>query len=246
MIGALGLPAAGLTAQEQTSTDSRIEAPQIAATSSEAQRRNETGKAFLDNAPAQPPTSRNSLMQTPGEQRARASGSAPASQITNPAQSGSGMAQLSKAELEATLAQLSAAERRVLLQAIEGTDICDNPPAVAAVIALCQTRLETRSQEFAARSDGALSAEERLLRGDIDKTGLPSVNQVIERLSRVAAASDDLSNQAIASIALAQPVPAAPGAGVEDGSDALGLSSETQDLVNAIVNQLGGRAGGGP
>ena len=56
-------------------------------------------------------------------------------------QGGSAMAQLSKADLEATLAQLSAAERRVLLQAIEGTDICNDPPAVAAIVALCQNRI---------------------------------------------------------------------------------------------------------
>lgn len=242
---AAGLASAA-TAQEQPGADSRIEASQIAAPLSEGEQRDQPSKAFLDNAPVQPPAPRASLMQTPGEQLARASGSAPASQITNAVQGGSAVAQLSKAELEATLAQLSAAERRVLLQAIEGSDICDNPPAVAAVVALCQSRLETRSQEFATPSERALSAEERLMRGDVDNTGLPSVVQVIERLSRVTVASDDFSNQAIASIALAPPSSPEPGAAEDDGTDPLGLSSQTQDLVNAIVNQLGGRAGGGP
>jgi hypothetical protein len=151
------------------------------------------------------------------------------------------MAQLSKADLDATLAQLSPAERRVLLQAIEGTDICDNPPRVPAVIALCQNRLETRSREFTADDQGEPSAEESLLRANFDPVGLPSVGQVIDRLARTSAATDDFSNQAIASIALGTSInaPARPDA---EEQPAAGLGEETQALVNAIINQLGGRA----
>jgi hypothetical protein len=242
MFAVLGVSAAALAGQDQAQPElqsvGRTEAVQIEA--SEADRRRAAGKAFLETdraAPAPRPT----LMQTPIDQIARRAANTPTSQITPLAQSGSGMAQLSKADLDATLAQLSAAERRVLLQAIEGTDICDNPPNVAAVITLCQTRIETRSADFTSPGERVVSAEERLLRGDFDNAGLPSVGQVIERLARTNAASNDFSNQAIASIALAAPpAPAQPG---EDGqTEGLGLGDETQALVNALINQLGGGA----
>ncbi len=233
--------AMGWGMQDQPDTDSRIEAPQIPATLPSANQRNQASKAFINHVPDRAPAPRRSLMQTPDEETARAAGSTPASQITARTQSGSSVAQLSKSELEATLAQLSKAERRVLLQAIQGTDICDNPPQVSAVIALCQTRLETRSQEFTAVAEGALSAEEQLLRGDFDNAALPSVSQVIDRLARTSAASDDFSNQAIASIALA--APAAPRQSAEDELGAAqGLGEPTQALINAIINQLGGGA----
>lgn len=64
---------------------------------------------------------------------------------------------------------------------------------------------------------------------------------MIERLARTSAASDDFSNQAIASIALATPT--APPQPSEDEAGATeGLGQETQALINAIINQLGGRA----
>lgn len=228
--------------QEQDGRDNRIEAAQIETPASDSERRGPASKAYLETTRSQTPTPpRASLTQSPDDTIPRAAANPAASQITNLSQSGAGVAQLSKADLEATLAQLSAAERRVLLQAIEGTDICDNPPQVAAVIALCQTRIETRSQEFAAAKERPLSAEERLLRGDFDNTALPSVTQVIERLARTSAASDDFSNQAIASIALSAPsAPAQPGD--EEASATDGLGQETQALINAIVNQLGGGA----
>lgn len=237
LIAAASIPAPVLALQDQPAADNRIEAPQIVAPTPDAAQRKPPSKAYLDSPRDQQPTPRPSLMQSPSDQIARAAGSAPASQITARSQSGSGMAQLSKSELEATLAQLSAVERRVLLQAIQGTDICDNPPQVAAVIALCQSRLETRSQEFSAIEQGAQSAEEQLLRGEFDNSALPSVSQVIERLARSSAKSDDFNNQAIASIALAGP-PEQPGEG-ELGA-AQGLSEPTQALINAIINQLGG------
>lgn len=244
MIAALGLSAAAAQDQitPESGSDSRIEAAQIVLPTTDAAQRKPPSKAFLDRAPDGPPAPRPSLMQSPDDQIARTAGSAPASQITARTQSGSGIAQLSKSELEATLAQLSSAERRVLLQAIQGTDICDNPPQVAAVIALCQSRLETRSQEFAAMEQGALSAEEQLLRGEFDNSALPSVSQVIDRLARTSAASDDFNNQAIASIALTPPSAPPEQPGDEGLGAAQGLSEPTQALINAIVNQLGGGA----
>jgi hypothetical protein len=218
---------------------SQIEASQIEASQIKATADNAGGKAYLGPTPS--PAPRPSRAQTAGLQISAGGGTAPASQITRIDQGGSGIAQLSKADLDATLAQLSAAERRVLMQAIAGTDICDNPPAVAAIIALCQNRLETRSQEFAAPIEAEISAEERLLRGDFDDQTMPSVDQVIERLARTNAASNDFNNQEIASIALA--VPAAPASGrKEEQVDPQSVSEEAQALINALINQLGGRA----
>lgn len=243
-VTAAGLMANGAMARqdETASPASRTEATQI--TQPGAPAASGPGRAYLDETgrpvPPQPP--RASLMQTTGDQISRGEGSAPASQISARGQGGPGMAQLSSADLDATLAQLSPAERLVLLQAITGSDICDNPPAVAAVLALCQNRLETRAGEFAARTDRPLSAEESLLRGDFENSALPSIDQVIERLARGSASSGDFSNQAIASIALgsAATAPANPQGNAEPETQ--GLGEETQALVNALINQLGGRA----
>lgn len=130
----------------------------------------------------------------------------------------------------------------MLLQAIEGSDICEDPPAIAAIVTLCQNRIETRSQEFARASERPVSAEERLLRGDFENTALPTVNQVIERLARSGASSGDFSNQAIASIVLGGP--ASPPARPNDEAlpDTQAFGEETQALINALINQLGGRA----
>ena len=245
---AFGLLLAGSAAmaQDPGTSDNRIEAPQIETPAPESERQAPASKAYLESARSQTPAApRASLTQPPSDTIARPVSDPATSQITSRSQSGASVAQLSKGELEATLAQLTPAERRVLLQAIEGTDICNNPPQGAAVIALCQSRIETRAREFAAMADPPLSAEEQLLRGDLENGGAPSISQVIDRLARTSAASDDFSNQAIASIALgAPPVPATDQPADGEPSDLQGLSEPTQSLINAIVNQLGG--GGAP
>ncbi len=197
------------------------------------------GKAYLE--PLAPVPAAPRRQPTASEQISPPDRNRQTAQISTAGQSRPGVIQLSKAELEATLAQLSPSERRVLLEAIEGSDICDNPPEVAAIRALCQNRIETRPAEFARAEKPTLSAEERLLRADVDEVGTPSVERVIERLSRVSnAASDDRDNQAIASIALAPP-PAPPS---EDEADPLGnLPAGTEAVINAIINQLGGSGG---
>jgi len=202
---------------------------------------NATGKAYLD-APSSAdtaPVRRNqtSSAQIPGQNPSRET-----TQISVNNQRGSAMAQLSQAELEATLAQLSATERRVLQDAIAGTDICDNPPEVAAIRALCANRIETRANEFGDREPEAVSAEESLLRGGLDKNNAPNVVQVIQRLSRTSTAADNFNNQEIASIALAPPPEQI---GTEEEAGALSnLPPGTEGIINAIINQLGGGAGG--
>jgi len=181
------------------------------------------------------------------DQASRPDGSRAAPQISNTADSERAIAQLNPGDLEATLAQLSSAERQVLLDAIQGTDICENPPEIAAVIELCQTRIETRASEFAARDTNTLSAEERLLGESLDRTHTAStLERDVERLVRNAGRGDanSLDTQAIASVALGTPQPALPD---QSGSTQIGdLPAETQTLVNALVQQLGGATGGPP
>jgi hypothetical protein len=236
---------AAAVAQQEDSAASKTDTQQIGPRDGGTTAGEATRRVFLEEAPA--PRTRPNMMQAQGDQIGAPDGSKMApEQITGGGESSRTMAQLSKVDLEATLAQLTPAERSVLLQAIEGTDICDNPPAVAAIVALCRTRIETRSGEFATAPERPLTVEERLLRSAGDNNNLPSVEAVISRLSRVTvASSDDFSNQAIASIALApQPAPAKPGS--EDDKTGLGLGSETDALINAIVQQLGGQGGGSP
>lgn len=247
VLAALAASGAGLTAGAalagQAAADpaiSRTEAIQIEMPATDAGQR--PSRAFLDGAEsaALPPRPRTSLTEVGEDAIARGPGHAPASQISAPSEGGSGMAQLSRADLEATLAQLSAAERRVLLQAIEGSDICDTPPEVAAILALCRNRLETRAGEFATLSEAPLDTEDRLIRGDLEAAATPSLERVVERLARAGASSGDLSNQEIASVALGTSSVGTAPAEPADPAAAAGLSQETQVFIQSLINQLAG------
>jgi hypothetical protein len=246
-LAALAASGAGLTASAalagQAASDpaiSRTEAIQIEPPAKDGGER--PPRAFLDigERTAAPPLPRTSLTEVGDDPIARGPGNAPASQISAPSQGGSGMAQLSSADLEATLAQLSAAERRVLLQAIEGSDICDSPPEVAAILTLCRNRLETRAGEFAALSEAPLTSEDRLMRGDFDATAAPSLERVVERLARAGASSGDPSNQEIAAVALGASSAVPPTTDPADPAAAAGLSQETQVFIQSLINQLAG------
>lgn len=199
------------------------------------------GKAYLDTPPAAA-RARERRAQTTSQQIPAPNPARETAQISVTRQSGAGISQLSQADLEATLAQLSANERRVLLDAIRGTDICENAPEVAAIRTLCANRIETRASEFGDREPQAISAEESLLRGGLDENNAPNVVQVIQRLSRTSTAADNFDNQEIASIALAPP--AAPAGQDEEAGALSGLPPGTEGIINAIINRLGGGAGG--
>lgn len=235
------LPGASLAQQQDETAIDRTEASQI-----ELPARSGTtagpGRAYLDESgrPAGAAPPRASLATAAATQISHAEGRVPARQISAAGDGGSAVAQLSRADLDASLAQLSAAERRVLLQAIEGSDICNDPPRVAAIIALCQTRIETRSGEFGAPPELTLSAEDRLLSGDLQSTTLPTLDAVIDRLARGGAASGDPSNQAIAAIALGTTTPPPARKPEAEAESTQTLGEEAQALINALVNQLGG------
>lgn len=163
-------------------------------------------------------------------------------QLSSNGDANGGVAQLSDGNSLPDLNQLSEVERQVLLEAIEGTDICDNPPDVEMIRQLCTTRIETRSTEFAAREVNTLSAEERLLGEGLDSSVTPNIEAVIERLARNVGQASNFENQAIASVALAGRPTDAAQPGQDNGEAGSELSAETQTLVNAIIQQLGGGA----
>lgn len=142
------------------------------------------------------------------------------------------------------LAQLSEIERQVLLDAIEGTDICDRETQIAAIRELCARRLETRSEDFASRRVNQLSPEERLL-GESLAGRSATLERAIERLARSGAQAENFEDQAIASVALnAGGLPAEQSLPAKT-NPAGQLSAETQALINAIVEQFRGASGGG-
>jgi len=146
--------------------------------------------------------------------------------------------QLSDGMHSDALAQLTQAEREVLLEAVEGTDICDRSSDIPAIQELCESRLETRSADFAQNSGG--SAEDNLLGGGLSADRLATLESAIARLARNASDSNDFSNQVIASVALNNQTLADGAAQATDADPTSDLSPETQAVVNAIVQQLGG------
>jgi hypothetical protein len=153
--------------------------------------------------------------------------------------------QLSDGDAAGALAQLTEAERQVLLEAVEGTDICDRETDIEALRELCESRIETRSAEFARGPANTLSAEERLLGEGLDADRVSTLETAIRRLANNTATADDFSNQAIASVALRPALAAPQPTGTEDPAEGAGeLSPETQSLIEAIVNQFGGNTGG--
>lgn len=146
------------------------------------------------------------------------------------------VAQLSDGSSTKTLAQLSAAERRVLLDAVEGSDICERGSDIPALKALCETRIETRSQEFAQTG----SAEDKLLGGGLDASRIATLQSAISRLAGGDADPSNFSNQAVASVALNNQTLRDVPATAAEGDPTADLSQETQAVVAAIVQQLGG------
>lgn len=167
-------------------------------------------------------------------------------QLSSDGDANGGVAQLSDGNPMPDLNQLSDVERQVLLEAIEGTDICDNPPDMKVIRDLCQTRIETRSSDFAAREVNTLSAEERLLGEGLDSSSRPNVEAVIDRLARNVGQASNFDNQAIASVALSGRPADIAQPGQDNGEAGSELSAETQTLINAIIQQLGGNGGGQP
>lgn len=175
------------------------------------------------------------------QQLERASGASDqVTQLSNGADGARDMTQLSDGDSTRALAQLSPAERQVLLEAVEGTDICDRASSIPAIRELCAGRLETRSADFAQNNTGG-SAEDNLLGGGFDSARLATLEAAINRLAQSSGRAQDFSDQAIASVALGQQAALSDAqATAAEGDPTSDLSPETQAVVNAIVQQLGG------
>lgn len=169
----------------------------------------------------------------------RASADPDLDQVSSTGEGARDVAQLSDGDSARALAQLSAAEQQVLLEAVEGTDICERSPDIPALQALCESRIETRSAEFA-RQDAEGSAEDNLLGGGLDADRVATLEAAIARLARNAGDSGNFSNQVIASVALGSNSLSDSQATSAEGQPGSELSAETQALVAAIVQQLGG------
>lgn len=151
---------------------------------------------------------------------------------------GNEVAQLSDGRSNEALAQLSAAERQVLLDAVEGTDICDRGSDIPALKALCEARIETRSEEFA--QNRVRSAEDSLLGGGLDAGRVATLEAAIARLAGADANPGNFDNQVVASVALNNQSLNDAQATNSEGDPTAELSQETQALVGAIIQQLGG------
>jgi hypothetical protein len=161
-------------------------------------------------------------------------------QLTEGGASAEEVSQLSEKDGGDPLAQLTEAERQVVLRAVQGTDICERDTEIEAIAELCRRKLEYRSEEFAVELEAPLSPEERLLGEGLAGDRIATLERAIARLARGGGDPNSQENQAIASIALS------PGASLEetvpsekptDGQ----LSLETQALINAIVEQFSGQ-----
>ncbi|MEE4209928.1 MAG: hypothetical protein V2I43_11735 [Parvularcula sp.] len=199
----------------------------------------DVGSAARTGSPAR---KEESVSRDPGEQSDPASGFI--SQVGN--STNGTLDQLSDGASARMLEQLSEVEREVLLDAVEGTDICERVSDIPAIKALCEDRLETRSDEFAPIEPNRLSLEERLLGEGLDADRLSTLEAAIRRLATNTAGPDDFSSQMVASVALQGSLSSVSQPSPTDQREAQGLTAESQALIEAIVNQFGPGGGGPP
>lgn len=138
--------------------------------------------------------------------------------------------------------QLSDADTDVEFARVEGMDRCSAELLSAADAEFCAQRLETRSAEFTTVKRPKLSAEQLLIGEGFAAVGDGDVAERSRTIGRRDARPDDRDLQALASITLG-PTTTVEEPSSEDG--ATGLPSETQALIEAIVERLGDPSGGG-
>ena len=117
--------------------------------------------------------------------------------------------------------------------AVQGDDRCDPADARSRRSQACQRVIETRSAEFARPEPAPLSPEQRLLSEQRNRD-MRGDGAAARRLANNTGNPDELQDQAIASVALANSLPAR----AQQEEEPSRLSSETQALVQALVNQL--------
>lgn len=178
--------------------------------------------------------------QTVASSRAR--NRADTSQLSQTGEGDRDIGQLSDGRSAEVLAQLTPAQREVLIDAVGGTDICEREQSIPALRALCEARLETRSAEFARGSQrGAqgTTAADAILGDNLDSDRLATLEAALSRLARNDSQTNGVDDSVIASVAFTGQGLVTNEAAVES-DPAIDLSPETQAVVNAIVQQLGG------
>lgn len=160
------------------------------------------------------------------------------SQVSQTEERGRDVEQLSDGRSAEMLAQLTPAQREVLIDAVEGTDICEREQSIPALRALCEDRLEDRSSDFTQSRAGATAAD-AILGESLDSDRVATLEAAIARLARASASTDGVDDSVIASVAFTNQT-IANNQAAADSDPANDLSPDTQALVNAIVQQLGG------
>ena len=235
----LAAPLSGLSAQQADDQERGVFVEQAPASSSEiSQIPDNSSKVYYPDAITPQTVATARARAAEQEQLERAAGAdGEVAQLSGGEDAGRDVAQLSDGDSARALAQLSEAERQVLLEAVEGTDICERATNIPAIRDLCASRLETRSADFGRQVGN--SAEDSLLGGGLDSERVATLEAAINRLAGVSADTTDFDNQVIASVALGTQAQSDAAATDAEGSGIEDLSAETQAVVNAIVQQLG-------
>ncbi|MDG5748329.1 hypothetical protein P8Q88_09050 [Qipengyuania sp. XHP0207] len=139
------------------------------------------------------------------------------------------------------LEQLTRPDTTVEFARVEGMDRCSAELLSAKDADYCARRLETRSSEFATRSEVPLTAEQVLVGEKFASMAGEGVADASRTAGRRETSPEDRDLQALASIALV-PAPNTPATPAEEEDSK--LPAETEALIEAIVNQLSQQGGG--
>lgn len=138
--------------------------------------------------------------------------------------------------------QLSETDTDVEFARVEGMDRCSAELLSAADADYCARRLETRSADFTTENEARLTAEQVLIGERFASVGDGDVAESSRTIGRRDPRADDRNLQALASITLG-PGTVADEPTADEGAS--GLPSETQALIEAIVERLADPSGGG-
>ena len=137
-------------------------------------------------------------------------------------------------DAEQDLQQLSRPDTTVEFARVEGMDRCSAELLSDKDAEFCARRIETRSGDYAGRTQAPLTAEQVLVGEKYASMAGVGVASASRDASRRDLSAEDRDLQALASITLAPPTPA-PAADEEQEN---GLPAATEALIEAIVNQL--------
>ncbi len=141
------------------------------------------------------------------------------------------------------VAQISAREVEIELATVEGIDRCSAELLTARDAEYCARRIEARSEEFVTDNEAKLTAEQVLIGerfSNLARSG--DIAGASRNAGRRDISAEDTELQALASLTLVTPSEPAT-VSEEPGADG-DLSTETQALIEAIVENLANPGGG--